>query len=57
MNNGSTPIIFIIACFAFAIMIIFKREQIPERIRRPLALLAVIMVLIAFAVMIALLLT
>jgi hypothetical protein len=42
---------FMVVAFAYALIIIMKRESLPERLRRPLALIGIVLVLIAFVLM------
>jgi hypothetical protein len=51
MKIASEIITFIIVAFAFAVIVIWKKESIPERARRPLALFALALVISAFALM------
>jgi hypothetical protein len=41
-------IIFIIASFGFAVILIMSRERIPQAMRRSMALLSILLVLFAF---------
>jgi hypothetical protein len=41
-------IIFIVASFGFAIILILSRERIPQAMRRSMALLSIFLVLFAF---------
>ena len=51
MKIASEIITFIIVAFAFAIIVIWKKESLPERARRPLALFALALVISAFVLM------
>lgn len=48
MNVSETFVIFIIAAFSFAFILILKRSSIPEKLRRPLAIMTLVMVVFAF---------
>jgi len=41
-------IIFIIASFGLALVLIMSRERIPQTMRRPMAILSILLVLFAF---------
>jgi hypothetical protein len=47
MDTEAT-VIFIIAAFGLAIVLILSRERIPETMRRPMAILSILLVLFAF---------
>ena len=47
IDSGSI-LTFIIIAFSLAVIIIMKRESLPPHMKRPLALLAIIMVSFAF---------
>jgi mannose/fructose/N-acetylgalactosamine-specific phosphotransferase system component IIC len=49
--NQESVIIFIIVAFSFSLIIIMKRDAIPPRFRRGLALTSAVMVVIAFALL------
>lgn len=51
MNQASAILTYIIVAFSFAIIIIWKREALPERARRPLAIFALTLVCSAFVLM------
>lgn len=46
--NQDHLLIFVIASFALAGVILMKRESIPDKLRRPLAAFSVFMVLCSF---------
>jgi hypothetical protein len=46
--ESEATIIFIIAAFGLAIVLILSRERIPEAMRRPMAILSILLVLFAF---------
>lgn len=48
MKSSDTFVIFIIAAFSFALILILKKNSIPEKLRRPLAIMALMMVVFAF---------
>lgn len=50
-NMGSTTL-FIVASFVFAWAIIARKESLPERLRRPLATIAVGLILFAFVLIV-----
>jgi hypothetical protein len=45
---SDATIIFIIAAFGLAIVLILSRERIPEAMRRSMAILSILLVLFAF---------
>ncbi len=47
MNTEAT-LIFIISSFCLAVVLILTRDRIPERMRRPMAILTIFLVLFAF---------
>ncbi len=57
MQDWSSLFIFLLASFGFAFAIILKKDQIPEPLRRPLAIIALILVLISFGTLVAAFLT
>lgn len=52
MENSGSLILFMIVSFALAIVVIFKKDSLPERIRRPLALFSLFMVAASFIMMV-----
>ncbi|WP_239617537.1 hypothetical protein [Cohnella mopanensis] len=46
--NSESNIIFIIASFSLAVVLILSRERIPGPLRRPMAILSILFVLFAF---------
>lgn len=50
MTNSGTLLTFILVSFAFALVLIFKKkDSIPHRAKkRPMALLALVMIVLAF---------
>ncbi|MFC5405222.1 hypothetical protein [Cohnella soli] len=47
MDNDAN-IIFIIAAFGLAVVLILMRERIPEKLRRSMAILSIVLVAFAF---------
>lgn len=50
-NMGSTTL-FIVASFVFSWVIIARKESLPERLRRPLATIALGLILFAFVLIV-----
>ncbi|HEX7057282.1 MAG TPA: hypothetical protein VF260_08840 [Bacilli bacterium] len=48
MDYSESYLLFIIASFAFAYLLIKKKEKFPEKARRPLAIVALFMVVFSF---------
>ncbi|MEK5060353.1 hypothetical protein ACFSVM_05625 [Paenibacillus shunpengii] len=48
MDVGMSYVIFIVAAFLLGFVIITKRDSIPDKLRRPLAIAALLMVVLAF---------
>ncbi|HEY0828313.1 MAG TPA: hypothetical protein VGE40_09475 [Bacilli bacterium] len=48
MNNSSSIVVFIIVAFAGAIILIMKRDTLPVKLKRPMAIFALVMVCLAF---------
>jgi hypothetical protein len=46
--EASANLIFIIAAFGLAIVLILMRERLPANIRRPMAIISIFLVLFAF---------
>ena len=46
--NSEIVLIYIIVAFSFALILIMKRDSLPERLKRPLAILASLLVAFAF---------
>jgi hypothetical protein len=46
--DPTTIIIFIIAAFSLGAILIMKRDSLPERMRRGLALIAIVLIAFAF---------
>ncbi|WP_372635862.1 hypothetical protein [Cohnella sp.] len=47
MNTEAT-LIFIISSFSLAVVLILTRDRLPDRMRRPMAILSIVLVLFAF---------
>ncbi|QTH46237.1 hypothetical protein J4772_18495 [Cohnella sp. LGH] len=47
MNNEAN-LIFIISSFCLAVVLILTRDRVPERMRRPMAIITIALVLFAF---------
>lgn len=52
MLEGSVVTMLVVS-FCLAAVIIFKKEAIPDRLRRPLAIAALILVVASFVMMVA----
>ena len=52
MDDTGTLVTFMLVSFALAAVLIFKKETIPERIRRPLAIFSLFMVSAAFIMLV-----
>lgn len=52
MSDTNTLVTFIIVSFALAAVLIFKKETIPDRLRRPLAIFTLFMVTAAFIMLV-----
>ncbi|MCE5171059.1 hypothetical protein LQV63_17295 [Paenibacillus profundus] len=46
--NSSTNLIFIILAFSLGAVLIWKKETVPAPMRRPMALLALLLIAFAF---------
>lgn len=44
-------VIFLIVAFSFALVVIMKQESIPGKLRRPLAVMGLFMVVLAFVLL------
>ena len=51
MNNSEKIITFIIVAFAFAVVLIMKKDTLPAKVKRPLAIVALVIVSFAFILM------
>lgn len=54
MNNSSLWLMIILS-FCLAAVVVLKKESIPERIRRPLAIISLLMVVASFVMLMAVL--
>jgi hypothetical protein len=52
MNNGASILTFIIVSFALAFILIMKKDSLPSGVKRPLALLALVMIAFSFGLII-----
>ncbi|MFE5319067.1 hypothetical protein ACFQ88_10190 [Paenibacillus sp. NPDC056579] len=52
MNNSTTLLTFIIISFCFALILIMKKDTLPSNVKRPLAILALIMVAFSFTLIV-----
>lgn len=52
MNSSSSILIFIICAFALAVILIMNKNKIHPRLKRGLALTALIMVVVSFGLII-----
>lgn len=50
--NHEIIVVFLIVSFSLGLVLIMKKESLPDRLRRPLAMMAVAMVAISFALMV-----
>lgn len=48
LNNSPSIVVFIIVAFASAIILIMKKDTLPERLKRTMAIVALMMVCLAF---------
>lgn len=52
MSNNATMLTFIIVSFCFALVLIMKKETLPSHVKRPLAILALVMVVFSFTLIV-----
>ncbi|MED4602503.1 hypothetical protein P9314_17695 [Paenibacillus validus] len=52
MNNATSIVTFIILSFCLALILIMKKDTLPSGVKRPLALLALVMVAFSFGLLI-----
>ncbi|SDC21178.1 hypothetical protein SAMN02799630_00808 [Paenibacillus sp. UNCCL117] len=52
MSNGATIITFIILSFSLSLILIMKKDSLPAGVKRPLALLALVMIAFSFVLLI-----
>ena len=50
--NSSDVTLFVILAFAMAAVVLFSRKNIPQKLKRPLALFSLVMIVIAFALIV-----
>ena len=50
--NQEIIVVFLIVSFSLGLVLIMKKDSLPDRLRRPLAVMAVAMVAISFALMV-----
>ncbi len=48
MDHNTAIVVFIIASFCLGAVIIMKRESLPERVRKPLAITAILLIAFSF---------
>lgn len=51
MDSSGALAVFIIVSFCLAAVVILKRETIPERLRRPIAIATLVMIVAAFVML------
>lgn len=51
MSNSASILTFIIISFALALILIMKKDSLPAGVKRPLALLALVMISMSFVLM------
>ncbi|EGL16624.1 MULTISPECIES: hypothetical protein [Paenibacillus] len=52
MGISNDVLLFIIAGFAFALLVLYSRNRIPEQLRRPMAIFALILVVCSFSLVV-----
>ncbi|NHN31290.1 hypothetical protein G9U52_15740 [Paenibacillus sp. S3N08] len=52
MSNSASILTFIIVSFCLAMILIFKKDSLPSNIKRPLAILALVMVTFSFTLIV-----
>ncbi|NEN82907.1 hypothetical protein [Paenibacillus elgii] len=52
MSNGASILTFMIISFSLALILIMKKDSLPANVKRPLAILALVMVSFSFVLMI-----
>jgi len=50
--NTEASLIFIVSSFCLAAVLIMMRDRIPEKLRRPMAVLTIFLVLFAFFIVV-----
>ncbi|WP_240762041.1 hypothetical protein [Paenibacillus thalictri] len=48
LSNSASILTFIIVSFALALILIMKKDSLPSGVKRPLALLALVMIAFSF---------
>jgi hypothetical protein len=51
MSGEGSLLTFIIVAFAFALVIIWQKDALPDKLRRPLAISAILLVVSAFVML------
>lgn len=52
MSNGASILTFIIVSFSLALILIMKKDSLPSGVKRPLALLALVMITFSFGLIV-----
>ncbi|TVY06661.1 hypothetical protein [Paenibacillus cremeus] len=52
MDNSASIVTFMIISFALALILIMKKDSLPAGVKRPLAILALVMVAFSFVLMV-----
>ncbi|MCS7460186.1 hypothetical protein N0M98_08535 [Paenibacillus doosanensis] len=52
MSNSASILTFIIVSFCFALILIMKKDTLPSGFKRPLAILAIVMVVFSFTLIV-----
>lgn len=50
--NPEIVVVYFIVAFSFALIMIMKKETLPDRLRKPLAIMAIFLVAVAFGLMV-----
>ncbi|GIP43364.1 hypothetical protein J45TS6_18230 [Paenibacillus sp. J45TS6] len=48
MDVSSNILIFIVSAFLLGVVVIVKKDSLPQRLRRPLAIISILMIAFAF---------
>lgn len=48
MDASSNILIFIVSAFLLGVVLIMKKDSLPPRLRRPLAIISILMIAFAF---------
>lgn len=51
MSNAASIVTFIILSFSLSLILIMKRDSLPPGVKRPLAILALVMISFSFVLM------